>query len=132
MKDLNQPSIIFSIREERFPDSDNRTHHANYTTSFQTAGLAFRSLLGCCNGQCEEIFLFLDTPFNRAFVLAIAKLHRQTSILLLDAERNAKLLFLNLNTSKSIGVFREVSKRVALKSNNWTFDPDREIFYVAD
>lgn len=130
MKDFKTPFIIFSINQEGESESDNRNTHSAYALTFPTIGLPFKSLLGCYKGTCEESFLVADNSKNRAFVLGIARRHNQQSILIVDADRYAELLYLNLNTSQPIGKFVAVSKSHALQQDNWTFDPETENFYT--
>ncbi len=132
MKEPRKPAIIFSVRQAVYSDADNRQNHQNAGEALTEAGIDYRSLLGCDRGQCEEVFLVKDTLANSRKVLSLAWGAHQGSILYLDADHNARLFFLNVSTFHTIGVFREVSKKVALQSESWTFDPEREIFYVAD
>lgn len=130
MQELKKPFIIFSVKENGLSDNENRQRHAAYTTALPTAGIGFKSLLGCYKGDCEESFLVLDTPENRAFVLDVARRHNQQSILFVDENCLAELLYLNINTRQPAGKFIAASKSHALQQGNWTFNPETEIFYI--
>jgi len=130
MLDQKKPFIIFSVNQTTENENENRNNHKAYAFTFPTVGVAFKSLLGCYKGDCEESFLILDTPENRALALDIAKRHNQQSILFVNADRNAELFFLNINTRQPVGKFVSATNNHALQQDNWTFDPETEIFYT--
>jgi len=130
MRNQEKPIIIFSVNESSLSDSTNRDRHEAYALSFKSIGLQFKSLLGCYKGDCEESFLVIDTPENRAFVTEIARRHNQQSILFADENRIAELLYLNINSRQPVGKLIPAAKAHALEQDNWTFDPETEIFYT--
>ncbi len=130
MQELKTPFIIFAVKENSLPDSENRQRHAAYTSAFIAGEVSFKSLLGCYKGDCEESFLVADTPENRSFVLDIARRHNQQSILIVDESRHAELLYLNINTYQPVGKFIEASGTHTLQQDNWIFNPETGVFYT--
>ena len=95
------------------------------------AGLVFKALTGSYKGVQERSYLVLthtDEAYRAA--LNLAKECNQESVLLLDEDRNAKLMYLDDMHQIEIGVLTPVSKDEALKQDAWTYAHDLNQFYI--
>lgn len=101
------------------------------TDALINAGLAFKDLTGSYKGVKERSYLVL-THNNTAYqaALNLARRCEQESVLLLDEERNAKLMYLNDMYQIDIGVLTPVSKDEALEQDAWTYAPDLNQYYI--
>jgi len=101
------------------------------TDALLDAGLVFKDLTGSYKGVQERSYLVLthtDTAFNAA--LKLAQKTEQESVLILDEDRNAKLMYLNDMHQIEIGKLTPVSQDEALKQDAWTFSHDLNQYYI--
>ena len=107
-----------------------------FTDSVQTAalerdllksGFEFKKVKGVYKGVSEDSFLVsvVDTPLEEAALKILARDFNQESILYVDGNRNATLIFVDFNNeSKQLlkGKFQAVPDHVAKQLENTTFD----------
>ena len=103
----SQPFIVFSV----YLDGDNDNVHRHTTVrEFLDAELVpYVECLGVYKGQSERSFLVADTDRGRAIADNAAASYGQESILLVDANKNAELVYRD-GTRESIGTWRTVAR----------------------
>ena len=60
----------------------------------------------------------------------LAKFHQQESILVLDLDQNAELLYISSGKVQNIGVFTNCTEAEAKSSQSHTFDPISKEYYI--
>jgi len=91
-------------------------------------GIFFKEVVGQYNGTIETSFVVGIKHLKEA--LKIAQSNYQESILVVDAESQAKLVFLEDDSKVYIGKFKMVDSDTALALNNYTFDPQTKTHWV--
>ena len=123
------PVIIFSGYTKAANDELNRVRHNICLVSLENAGAKPIELKGYYKGLVEKSILVLDSPELRKIVLNLATYFDQESILLLDQDRNAALLFLGDNSQQEIGRFIPVSKDKIDNLDAWVYNPTTKKYY---
>lgn len=95
-------------------------------------GLPYKKVEGCYKGILEISF-YVETPNGLNDFVEIhdlARNYEQESVLNIDKNRKASLIFVNGGTSVSIGTFQQVSEYEAKQSGNYTYDPINKGYWV--
>lgn len=94
-------------------------------------GYTYSLMHGCYNGSIETSFkIELSYACNLFTFLSLAKDLKQECILVVKNDK-ARLIYTNSLDSKSIGIFKEVPKELALKSDNFSLDLETNKYYIA-
>jgi len=97
----------------------------------ESDGYPFKSLEGCYKGLTEKSFLICDISEAEALRLAIH--YGQESILYLDADRSAFLIFADGSETQALGEFKSVPRALAKNHDSWTVDPaNPNEIYICD
>lgn len=111
------PTIIFSVCNAHGDAFGNAHRHAK--SVLNQRGIPYFEGTGCYKGEREDCFILQDIVDNLATVQQLAKWYQQESILLIDANRQARLETPQGELIKSLGTFREV-RAPAAKYDAWT------------
>ena len=85
------------------------------------------------NGEAiEETSYLVEVSTDRqlAELVAIAQEHKQESILVLDDQNNAKLLYMSDYRTLDLGVFTNCTKDEAEASEAYSFNPITNEYYI--
>lgn len=124
MNTQQQPCVILAVN----------TITQSTDETFIEQGLTKRPikhLTGCYKGTTERSYLI---PLTHGLLLAdctaFAKEHNQESILYLDNQRNAYLVYCDKDQSEYLGTFTAVSRDRATGGDAWTYDPITKQYYM--
>ncbi len=106
---------------------ENAHRHKTLRRQLRGYGFAVADCEGCYNGVTESSLLVLDdkpihgdADFVRHSVLRLARAWGQESILEVDANRGARLTFMNNDSPISLGKFTAVMAQYAKHESAWT------------
>ena len=127
-----QPEIIvISAELSHLPLEVNKQRTTSLYNALTDLGVLFKLVKGVYKNSIETSFVVLcgedSVNFNRLQNLAIT--FSQESILHLDANRNATLIYDNGNR-EAIGVFRSVDKSTIVNLESYTYDASSDIYYA--
>lgn len=97
----------------------------------------FKAVDGSYKGSKESAYLVPLGPLNGFDTLIkvhrLAKEFNQESILEVDVNRNAQLIYMDakFQVPTKLGKFQNVSKFEAIASDAYTFDPSTNYYYIA-
>ena len=103
-------------------------------TILRSLGLDFKLVEGVYNGVAENSYRVKFSNVEQLADLArIAKTHDQESILIVDQERNAKLVYLDgrVDDRVELGTFQNVSELEAKQATSYTYEVDKGYYYLA-
>ena len=89
------------------------------------------SLVGCYKGEDERSYIIDAVENNLDEILDFAKQYNQESILHLDNQRLATLIF-DRDNSVSLGRFKSVSESNATSRDAYTYNPVSNTYYIAE
>jgi len=89
------------------------------------------AMVGSYKGVQNPSYIIELTHKTIKDVLSFAIVNNQESILYLDNERRASLMFTDVeNGLLDIGTLKAVHKDIALESDNWTLNPNTNQYYI--
>jgi len=121
-----KPFVIISA--ERFTNTieENEKNHNELLTQLKKDKFSIKEVEGVYQGTVEKSILVILNQRWLAVELATFKnyaaIFNQESILFVDEERNASLIFPQGGLSEKLGKFIAVSKGIAIQMSNYTFD----------
>ena len=118
------PLYIFSAASTACGNAENKARHKMLRGQLRGYGLAIAECDGQYNGVNERSILVIDEKpvslSTRGTVMRLARAWGQESILEVDANRSARLVFTNGNSAESLGKFAAVTSQYAKHANAWT------------
>lgn len=130
MREQRKAAIIFSVNQKDNPKVINDSVKELAVNCLTKNNVDFKEIIGSYKGTKEPSFCVNDNPENREIVLGLAKRHCQESILLIDSNLNASLLYTKDNSQEKLGKFIAVNETEAKKQDSWTLDPERNQFWT--
>jgi hypothetical protein len=128
-----KPVIIFSVYKAGLIDSENERNHENAKKTLASWKIPYKELIGCYKKSQEKSFLVFDNLQNMVNIYELVRLNNQESILLLDENRNAELVYIADNPKREkLGKFKAVDKETAEKKDNFTFDPEYKTYWITE
>jgi hypothetical protein len=106
MKSQYKPILILSAYQISETQANNDKNHLLLGTSFKAAGVAFRYCTGVYKGAKEPSFMIENNPDNLEVAIKIAQQFDQESILQMDNEGRAQLIFLRPRAKEILGFIR--------------------------
>lgn len=108
----------------------NRSTQAQDIQVLEERGIPFIPCIGCYKGDKEWSYL-VDAEYLDSLRLLL-KEHNQESVLYLDNQRNAFLLYASTNYTEPeyLGRLRETSQAMALKEDAYTYNMNTDKFYT--
>jgi len=130
-----KPFVIISA--ERFTNTieENKKNHLDLWLQLKRDGFSIKEIKGVYQGTSEKSILVILNRRWLAVELATFKnyaaIFNQESILFVDEERDASLIFTKQPwLTEKLGKFIDVPKGIATQMNNYTFDGQDH--YVCD
>lgn len=118
---IAEPVIIFTAWRADKPTQVNRDSVAYVKSALDARGIAYRSAQGCYKGETEPaIVVYGYNDAERATVQEFARLFEQESLLLVDANRAARLESPDGELIETLGIFRNVPEGAARSCDAWT------------
>jgi hypothetical protein len=111
----------------------NTGHNKEMETKWikHDTGLESKPVIECYKGQTEVSHVVpYETKEQFELLVALAKDHKQESILVLLESRQAALHYVNTRTTVPIGRLVNATEQEALNSENYTYDPIYREYYV--
>lgn len=91
----------------------------------------FKAVQGSYKGELETSYVIPFTTLETyQKALFLAKQYNQESILVVDINRDAELIYIDNSKTDKLGKFQCVSKYEALAQDSWTKDVEKEYYYV--
>ena len=121
--------IIFALNIE---SSDRPTEKS----LVKSLGLPYKTCIGRYNGQSEISYAVpMSNPNVLKDVSRICRNNSQESILLVDSNNKAKLIYLGVDGpendyTENLGEWANVKPLIAVKESNYTFDVVENKYYV--
>jgi hypothetical protein len=109
-------------------DSVEAEHKA--ISSFLGQGYKRQPLDGCYKGEVERSYILEVGSKSLQDILAFSKEYNQESILYLDNQRLATLIY-SMDNMTSLGLFKGVSEAHAKSKDAYTFNPITNTYYIA-
>ena len=133
--------VIFSVFQSRLSHQDNMDNHKKVLRHLKDFGLRFKVVEGVYRGESELSILVpvINQVFDLATVEQLAHIYNQHSILFVDSDRNAELMFIvkpydallkELPKSEKLGKFIATTKGIATQCENYTKDGNN--YYICD
>jgi hypothetical protein len=132
-----EPLVIFALGNDMYREQEFKAWAAD-------RGLDYAPVKGCYKGQTENSFVIRESNWNDVRPLCIG----EESVLLLSprfrngkmyGDRLASLLYLWTEHRvvyptwlEEIGLFQVASRKEALRSDGWTYDPVTEAYFVVN
>jgi hypothetical protein len=118
------PFYIVSAELAELDETCNNARSATLAAQLRKLGYAIADVTGCYKGRTERAFLVLDDRPNlewcHADVLRLARTYCQESILAVDANRRARLIWCKTGFFESIGNWKGASESNAKARDAWT------------
>jgi hypothetical protein len=89
------------------------------------------ALDGCYKGEVERSYILEVNGKDLTDILAFSKEYNQESILYLDNQRLATLIY-SMDNMVSLGLFKGVSEAHAKSKDAYTFNPLTLTYYIAE
>ena len=122
-----KPFVIISAEKYINTAEENKKNHLDLWSQLKVEGFSIKEVEGVYEGTIEKSILVVLNKRWLAVELATfinyAAIFNQESILFVDEERNASLIFpYNRENSEKLGKFIAVPKGIAIQMSNHTFD----------
>lgn len=117
---LTKAVLIFTAWRDHMPEEVNRASVEYVKNALDKRGFAWVAAQGCYNGCMEPAIVVLDTESARDTVQGLARLFDQESILVVDANRAARLETCDGTLIRGLGTLRIVAENVARACDAWT------------
>jgi hypothetical protein len=124
MRDVNQ-FFIFSTEFYKNTSKENEQSTSHTKKILEKSGIPYKILDGVYKGVSETSFLVNAKYENQ--VMELAKAAKQESVLFVDINRNAYLIYLDNNKTEKLGILTRVSEDKALTLDAYSKDGD--IYY---
>ena len=133
--------VIFSVFQSRLSKADNLENHKKVLRHLENFGFKYKVVEGVYRGESELSILVpvINQVFDLATVEQLAHIYNQQSILFVDSDRNAELMFMvkpynallkELPKSEKLGKFIATTKGIATQCNSYTKDGND--YYICD
>lgn len=127
--DAQSPFIIFSVTNKCNKGTRAELHANTEAVQFlESDNIAFKVVDGCYKGETETSYLVHARHVK--FVEVLCRAFDQESYLLVDAYRNAVLVYLKDGKREDIGQFQRADRDTALAQDGYTYDPVLEQHWV--
>jgi len=131
MRPIYKKAIIMSA--ERFDASMGQNSIATdeLRAALASSNYSFKEVLGMYKGVSETSFF---VEYNNGGALAdlnsLASFYDQESILHLDEDRNASLVYCDSDEETKVGLFQAIDKSEAFKLDAYTYCPQLNMYFA--
>ena len=127
---IHTPFYILSAERSNISQEFNAARTRQLAEQLTARGLDFAPVTGSYQGATESLFIVLDDADAHGDTLAqLARRYGQESILAVDANRNAELIYINQGIggndtlrAEPIGRWAAISAERAPEFDGWTLD----------
>lgn len=125
--------VIFSAYKDSLSEAQNVERTELVINDIKRLGLNYKLVDGVYKGQAEtSIYVEVPSLDDFAEVHEIATLLEQESILNVDQNRQATLIFLITGSSIQLGEFKQTSEQVARTHDCYTYDHENNAYYICE
>lgn len=121
-----KPFVIISAERSTNTIKENKKNHLDLWLQLKRDGFSIKEVKGVYKGTVEKSIIVILNQRWLAVELATFKnyaaIFDQESILFVDEERNASLIFPKQVEAEKLGKFIAVTKGIATQMSNYTFD----------
>lgn len=118
------PFFILSAARAEHNSIVNHARHETLMRQLQNCGHAVAQVNGCYKGEKEAAILVVDDrPYNaicETDVLRLARAYGQESVLAVDANGRARLIYCDDGSFETIGTWRGTNEKIAKSRDAWT------------
>ena len=134
MRKSKSPFVIISAERFTATKSENEKSHNELLAQLKRDGFKTKVVEGVYHDTSEKsIVVLLESNFiavDLGYLKNYGAMFDQESILFVDSERKAELIFPGLAKTEKLGNFISVTKGVAIQCRNYTQDGND--FYICD
>jgi hypothetical protein len=131
----NIPFVVISAERGEYTPAVNQWRTESLASQLEARDLRTIPMDGVYQGKAERSFLVFLPPEHAAYTLTMLRqLGRrwgQESILHVDANRGAELLYMDERTPIDLGQWQTVSAAEAANADGYTYSPDTDSYYLA-
>lgn len=135
MKTSTLHMIVFSVFRQDQNTQVNFRNHMLVSELLHADLLSFKELVGSYKGTLENSYMvfipFERLPLAMEKIRKIAERYGQESMLYIDNENKAELLYLNGHVEK-LGRFTSVPREEALKHESFSLDLSTDTYYITE
>lgn len=125
-----EPLYILSAHYGLISDADNKLRADGLRAYLNLKGYGVKQVLGCYKGEREISFLILGIDESEA--LALARAYGQESVLHVDANRAASLVYSHADRARlPLGRFQAVPADQVADLDAYTIDPQTGLVWCA-
>ncbi len=125
MRARNPKCIIMSAEYYTESEESNKERTSDLYDLIRDSGMGFKMVVGSYKGVMEQSFLVVySNDQELALLNNFAKSFQQESILVLDEDRNASLMYCKDRKIEALGRLREVTKEKARELDAYTLTND--------
>lgn len=127
---VHSPCLIFSVFRDSQKLSDNIVASARVKLMLEENGIEYADIFGKYRG-CEESSILMSQE-HLSLAISIARDHKQETILLLDSDRTAELLYVESGEREHIGTLRAVTRDEAETRLSCSYNPVTKTYYIVE
>ena len=110
---------------------DSEAQEQQAISTFLGASYKRIALDGCYKGEVERSYIIETTSKTLEEILAFSKQFNQESILYLDNQRLATLVY-DMDNMVKLGKFKGVSESHAKSNDAYTYSHEQDTYYIAE
>lgn len=124
--------VIMSAHLASRSDADNVKRHRGLIVGLESIQIPFTEVMGVYKGISEKsVMIVISGTTQLKQVRHMAHMFEQESILERDNENQARLVFMNGDTTLNLGEMRQITKEVAALTDCYTYVPSTNEYYKA-
>lgn len=123
-----KPIIIFSVFRSDAQEFHNEDCHQVIKNVFDDRGINYKELIGFYKGNKEKSLLVFAEHEEK--IKELCKQFKQECYLYADSDRDAFLVY--PNKTEKIGRLKSTTKEVAEKHDNYTYDPNYQMYWITE
>jgi hypothetical protein len=131
----NIPFLVISAERPEYSAPVNEWRTSSLRSQLESRDLQFAAVDGVYKGTAERSFVVFLPVENRDYVrsmlLGLGRRWGQESVLHVDANRGAELVYLDDRAPEELGVWQTVPADEAANEDGFTYSPDADAYYVA-
>lgn len=130
MRKINKKTVILSAFRSDLSHVENYNRHCDLQRDLVT-DFKYKIVTGHYKGSEEYSLVIPVACDDEIRILSSIAMHYDQDCILVINESNETFLHYPNGSTESIGTFKAVSKKYALDSENYTYDHESDIYYMA-
>lgn len=129
---MNYKKVIMSAERSNLDEHENDNRTRFLLGWLHCKGYSFKKVVGSYEGS-QEISFLIDVDANTndvGLLINMGERLEQDSVLLIDDQNQATLVFCKDKSELNLGTMIEVSEQVAKNQSNFTWDKELNKYYV--